>query len=708
MIFFGVLGFIWFDRNQDPQPIVSNGFTLYCSIYSFFLGGMILAWEHFYGQKRGTSSVPVRGLVYTILSLFLFMSWPTLLCAFFLLSTGFTNFVAAAMGEVYDAPPKRVKTKTMSEAETAATSGIINSIKIYVAGLQQQNRIGHFVFMAAYIAANVALFAYTVNLWTGKVNAIKTKENDNPGRVPSGWAPIAKGFGALLNLNCSLILLPVLRTLIRYLYNRSTSDQGFVASMLRGILFFIPLDENLTFHKLIAQVIMGATIAHTAVHYVNFAIRPNAVLFLFKGAWPLVSGGIVCFCMFFIYTAAFDNTRKGQFEIFWYTHHVFLLFFVFLFTHGANGLNPGYWRFIIAPGALYLLERLLRIYRANERVVVLSCTIMDDVFSLEFAKEGVFASPYKEGQYVFLNSPPISLMEWHPFTISSAPEEKTVTVHIRVSGEGSWTRELAAYVAAMGPRGKPFFALDRQGPQGKLLGKILGPDGKHMLCVDGPHSAPTQHVSEYSVAMIVGAGIGATPVSATLKSVVFHRWKYFIGECFPDHAFFMWVCAHRDIDAFRWLIRNIKDAQDEVIHMRANNAAGMASKTFEFHIWVTSVPKGTKPIDVIIGEEDQIGFWGVPREDAKVEKVRANWDEADLYKQMKCPAAHTQLGDVHVWDGRPQWNPRFKDVAGRHPTGDIGLTFCGNEMIADDLKKQCFLHNQTRTKGFFKLHKENF
>jgi len=64
---------------------------------------------------------------------------------------------------------------------------------------------------------------------------------------------------------------------------------------------------------------------------------------------------------------------------------------------------------------------------------------------------------------------------------------------------------------------------------------------------------------------------------------------------------------------------------------------------------VTSVPKGTKPIDVIIGEEDEIGFWGKPMEDAKVEKVRANWDEADLYRTMKCPPAHTQLQDVHIW-----------------------------------------------------------
>jgi hypothetical protein len=123
---------------------------------------------------------------------------------------------------------------------------------------------------------------------------------------------------------------------------------------------------------------------------------------------------------------------------------------------------------------------------------------------------------------------------------------------------------------------------------------------------------------------------------------------------------------------------------------------------------VTSVPAGTKPIDVIVGEENEIGFWGRPSEDAKVEKVRANWDEADLYKCMKKPDKHTQLGDVHVWDGRPAWNARFAAVSAKHSQESIGVAFCGNPMIGKDLKKQCFVHNQTRSHGFFKLHKENF
>lgn len=55
------------------------------------------------------------------------------------------------------------------------------------------------------------------------------------------------------------------------------------------------------------------------------------------------------------------------------------------------------------------------------------------------------------GQYIFLQCPSVSWLEWHPFTLTSAPEEDFFSVHIRVAGD--WT---AALFKAFGAQEKAF------------------------------------------------------------------------------------------------------------------------------------------------------------------------------------------------------------------------------------------------------------
>jgi NADPH oxidase len=53
---------------------------------------------------------------------------------------------------------------------------------------------------------------------------------------------------------------------------------------------------------------------------------------------------------------------------------------------------------------------------------------------------------YKAGQWLFLNCPEVSKFQWHPFTISSAPEDPFISVHIRQVGD--FTRALGARLGA--------------------------------------------------------------------------------------------------------------------------------------------------------------------------------------------------------------------------------------------------------------------
>ena len=84
-------------------------------------------------------------------------------------------------------------------------------------------------------------------------------------RCPGVYVPYAKAFGTLLDLNCSIILLPMLRTLMSVLYNAS-ADQSCGSKTVRALLWLFPLHENVTFHKVVPLLLMACacSVCHDA------------------------------------------------------------------------------------------------------------------------------------------------------------------------------------------------------------------------------------------------------------------------------------------------------------------------------------------------------------------------------------------------------------------------------------------------------------
>jgi len=72
---------------------------------------------------------------------------------------------------------------------------------------------------------------------------------------------------------------------------------------------------------------------------------------------------------------------------------------------------------------------------------------------------------------------------------------------------------------------------------------------------------------------------------------------------------------------------------------------------------------------------------------------------------MYCPQPHVVMGDLHIWSGRPKWGERFQAVAGAHPSGNIGVHFCGNPAIANDLETMCYKYSSLTDKRYFRFHK---
>lgn len=84
----------------------------------------------------------------------------------------------------------------------------------------------------------------------------------------------------------------------------------------------------------------------------------------------------------------------------------------------------------------YFKKRLLRLLAHNQFFAFLRVT------ELVIKKPDTFR--HSAGDWVFIKVPQIAQFEWHPFTISSAPERRDAfTLHIR--GVGTWTNRLFKY-----------------------------------------------------------------------------------------------------------------------------------------------------------------------------------------------------------------------------------------------------------------------
>ena len=120
----------------------------------------------------------------------------------------------------------------------------------------------------------------------------------------------------------------------------------------------------------------------------------------------------------------------------------------------------------------------------------------------------------RAGQYIFLSCPEISYFQWHPFTLTSSPEEDYLSVHIRVVGD--FTIALAKTLGCDFPDQK-----NDEKNDAPLGGKVIGTNSNPPLnrtlpriMVDGPFGSASEDYLNYETVLLVGAGIGVTPFAS--------------------------------------------------------------------------------------------------------------------------------------------------------------------------------------------------
>jgi predicted ferric reductase len=253
---------------------------------------------------------------------------------------------------------------------------------------------------------------------------------------------IARGCGMCLNFNSTFILVLVLRKCLTWLRGTPMGPN-------------LPLDHNIELHKLIGVLIAVFGAVHTIAHCVNLGIITNSqnathvwweYIFTTKTdlGWVNGTAGItgVLLCLTVIVMLCCSQPairRNGFFEVFYYTHMLYWFFYIAMILHAEN-----FWKWFLVPGTIYVLERIWRsrwvkLARYGHTYILQGILLPSKVIHLVISRPPGFN--FQPGDYCFVQIPAIAAYEWHPFTISSCPEQEDVIwLHIRCVG--TWTNRL--------------------------------------------------------------------------------------------------------------------------------------------------------------------------------------------------------------------------------------------------------------------------
>lgn len=459
---------------------------------------------------------------------------------------------------------------------------------------------------------------------------------------------IARSSALVLHVDVGIILFPVCRTLISLL--RQTP--------LNGVIQF---DKNITFHITTAWSIVFFSWVHTIAHWNNFAqvaAKNNLGIYGWLlanfASGPGWTGYVMLIALMGMVFTSIEKPRRANYERFWYTHHMFIIFFVFWAIHGAfcmiqpdvapfcTSIGPAaigvFWQYWMYGGFIYLAERIARELRGRHKTYI-SKVIQhpSNVCEIQIKKEN---TKTRAGQYIFFCCPAVSLWQYHPFTLTSAPEEDYISIHMRCVGD--FTTSVSTLLGC---------EWDKKGSSSKVVGvggdENTDPALKRVLprvYIDGPFGSASEDVFKYEVAVLVGAGIGVTPFASILKSI-WYRMNYPQQRTRLRKVYFFWIC--RDFGSFEWFRSLLLAVEAQDVDNR-----------IEIHTYLTAKIKADDATNIMIND--------------------ANADK-DTITGLRSPTNF----------GRPNWDMIFRGIRKLHSPCEAGVFFCGPKGLGSSLHVYC-------------------
>ncbi|XP_048249177.1 NADPH oxidase 4-like [Haliotis rufescens] len=514
-------------------------------------------------------------------------------------------------------------------------------------------------------------------------------------RMLGPWLCISRGSAAVLNLNCGFVLLPMCRsllTLLRRLNRRiSVETMRLILDTCKGFhitcAFFICINAVIHFVAHMFNARNFSQYYNPAIPGVNGAHFSNQdPLLVAITTVPGITGMLMMMILIMIVTSSFRYMRDTNYDLFWYTHRLIVVFYILLLIHALRGpirkqINipahtPGCndtltmsmaepepeaeysfhsyrcqeepkfdsigcqsWLWIGIPLLLYVIDGAFRM-KQRETTVIVTDIIEHycDVIEIHMHTDLHKPSP---GQYVLIQCPRLSVFEWHPYSITKCPtrDRPEISVHIRTRGD--WSERLRAHVqeSLHEEREESVESLDET-PRLKLV-------------VDGPFGGPLDTVLQSRVAVCIAGGIGITPFIAVLNHVRSSKQKLK-----PKRLYLIWVC--RSVLELTWFLATIISTHQ--------------------HLWNQNMP------DFL-----DIRFHCTDLQESHIQAI---------------PPEQREFVTSRLEPGRPVWPQHFSQFCASHRRETVDVFACGPKGLITDVQRQCLRGNVQKTNFIF--HRESF
>ncbi|XP_078588866.1 dual oxidase 2-like isoform X3 [Branchiostoma floridae x Branchiostoma japonicum] len=409
-----------------------------------------------------------------------------------------------------------------------------NALKRYI-----QNYRLHIFWLTLYTLVTIGIFAERAYYYSVE------REHAGLRRIAGYGVTVTRGAASGMMWAFSIILVTMCRNTITHM--RETF-----------LHLYIPFDSAITLHKIIAMTGLFFTVMHCIGHAINFyhisTQTADDLTCLFRDYFHYsnelpkfhywcfatttgMTGVLLVLVIAIMYVFATQYARRYVFKAFWLTHNLYPILYILTIVHGSGNLvqEPFFYYFFLGPVILFTLDKLVSISRKKVEIPVVKAEhLPSNVTMLKFKRPTNF--DYKSGQWVRIASAALGDNEYHPFTLTSAPHEDTLSLHIR--SVGPWTNNLRkVYDPA----------------------KIQPDFGYPKVFVDGPYGEGHQDWYKFPVAILIGGGIGVTPFAAILKDIVQKSAQGAKFNC--KKVYFLWVT--RTQKQFEWLTDIIREVEEK-------------------------------------------------------------------------------------------------------------------------------------------------